>query len=424
MTVTNSGSTTGAAAAADSQTDGLTPGQRKQKAAAEVRKAVADADKAEVDARTAAVPASDVEPIEGKVDVGENAGLVGQVVAYRMLNLGAEEIAKVVSGHLGENGRLLIVEDRDLAAGNWAYRMIRAQLDKETEALDKVLAAFQASAAGERGRREFVIEAAAALGAVSSLIGGAAGIAGMFKSNYSLSSRAVTIGPTPLVAALVSHFPEGRATIHGFTLRGSTIVDDFWVARDKRLSVAEKATDLRAQTLDPADQQIEDHRAALKNVRAELDKAIATDTANDALKQRVHDAEVAVEAAVSAVADERALLELADAAVQRFDGFATVATTGKRPPLLAASMHERLNTGDAKYTHVLFAAAEGASAETITRQRRFGNPDAGFLGGVALSYLLLKVEDDSIVAAGTKPLLGHVKYHLKDARLESLKQLQ
>lgn len=427
---TNSGAETASPAAAPtpSQDDGLAPEQRKEKAAADVRKAIADADKSEADAFKAALPASDVKPVEGKVDVGEGSGLVGQAVAYLLLDQGAAEIAAEVRDKLTDGDRVLIVDDRDLAGNDWAYQMVSRQLAKEDAALQAVSNAFEAltQADGEQGqgRRQLLTAAVAAVGAVSTILGAAAGIAGMFKSTYAISARAVTIGPTPLVAALASHFTDGKATVDGFSLRDSKIVEDFWAARDKRLEVAKKAVELRAKTLDPADQRIEGQRDALKNARAELDKAIAGGSANDALKQHVRDSERAVEESVNSVVDERALIELSAAAVDRFDAFATTVTTGERPPLLAASVRERLHEGDPKYTHVLFAAAEGAGAETITRQRSFGNGEAGFLGGVELSYLLLKVETDAIEAAGTKPLLGHVKYKLKDAELEHLKTLQ
>lgn len=423
---TNSGAATASQPTA-AQDDGLTPEQRKEKVAAEVRKAIADAEKAEADAVKAALPASEVKPVEGKVDVGEGAGLVGQTVAYRLLDQGAAEIATEVAEKLDKNDRVLIVDDRDLTGSDWAYQMVSTQLEKEEQALQAVLNAFggltQAEDEQGRGRRQFGT-AVAAVSAVSTVLGAAASVAGMFKSNYAISARAVTIGPTPLLAALASHFEGGRATVDGFSLRDSQILDDFWGVRDKRLEVAEKAVELRAKTLDPADQRIESQRDGLKSARAELDKAIAAGSPTDALKQHVRDGEGAVEESVNAVADERALIELAEAAVERFDAFVAAVTTGERPPLLAASVRERLHKGDAKYTHVLFAAAEGAGAETITRQRNFGNAEAGFLGGVELAYLLLKLETDAIEAAGTKPLLGHVKYKLKDAALENLKTLQ
>ena len=119
----------------------------------------------------------------------------------------------------------------------------------------------------------------------------------------------------------------------------------------------------------------------------------------------------------------------ADAAIVRFDQLATTLTTATPPapaPLLAAALREGVHADEAKaFTHVLFVGVESAGGETITKRSFWPwRNSARFVGGMQLSYLMLDVKEKKLVAGGTKPLLGHIKFTLGDMTGETIKTVK
>src|SRR4051794_12626415 len=96
---------------------------------AKSRQAIAEAQKATM---TAQFPASDLKPIEGKVDVGEKAGMIGELLALSLLKPAVEAIAK----GFGPGHRVLVVEGRDLLGSDWCYTLVDQQLKAQTDALN------------------------------------------------------------------------------------------------------------------------------------------------------------------------------------------------------------------------------------------------------------------------------------------------
>jgi hypothetical protein len=243
----------------------------------------------------------------------------------------------------------------------------------------------------------------------------------------SIKAREVTVGSTPLVAALARHLLAERLEVDldGFGVIGtSELLSDFASALEKRDLLKTLSARLKAEGVAQT-RLIDERRAALKEVTSALAKALQSapgagqqgelSERETALKAQIADVE-------AASAKASGVVDAADAIVTGFDAFVTdltsVPATGDGyPPLLAAAMRERLHVeGGTAYTHVLYAGVESAAGETITKRRLFQSPRIRYVGGLHLSYLLLNVADNSLAAAGALPLLGHVDYGLKDFR--------
>jgi hypothetical protein len=404
-----------------------------QQVKAEARKSIVEADKATV---AAMLPSSDVKPLEGQVDVGAGVGLVAQLIGYELLDEAAIRIAKAIARCGVKGADILVVEDRLLAANDWSYAGIQNALAALDSGLDQMLTELgrvQREATEPEGaqRPRQGAEAVAALPvvlAVPTLIGAAASLVGMFKTDYSITSREVKIGTTPLVAAVANRLLEQKqnVSVDQFALiAGSRIVAAFWKVQDKRNQVEQKSIMLKQQKVLPADRHIEDLRGQMKDVWTELDKALSGETTHKSqvaelgsrlasLKNDLRDEE---EGSASA----RANVAAAEALIARFDTFATAATTapsGGNPPLLSAALRERLHQKEerasASPTHVLYVGIEGSAGETITQKSLFGpSGQVGYMGGAQVSYLLLEVKTNRLQAAGTESLLGHLQYDLK-----------
>lgn len=255
----------------------------------------------------------------------------------------------------------------------------------------------------------------------------------MFQSDYAIKARDVSIGTTPLIAAVVRELQGTvKTAVSGFDIvRQSTVGTSFWEVWDKRGEL-ERLRFLLNGEVSPVDQQIEDLRGQLQQAGADYDKAVADGKDAQAiatLSKRVDDLNSGLTQAEIDVAPRRALVALADAVIARFDAFTTAVTTVKEgaayPPLVAAGIHERLHDGATNpITYVLYVGVEAARGETITRRSLFKpSGTVSFLGGANVSYLLLKTNDGTTVAAGSEPLLAHLKYDLWNGEVKSVKEV-
>jgi hypothetical protein len=391
-----------------------------EKTKAEARKAIAEAQKATLAAQ---LPTSETKPLEGKVDVGAGVGLIAELLAYKLLGPAAATIAAAVKNQLGKDATasILVVEDRGLVASDWPYGAIREQLKSHDETLDVATAALMKELGEKAPPTDLVI--APALGAATAFVGAAAALVGMFRTDYSIASKEVTIGTTPLVAAVAQHLltPKIQVSVDQFALVDeSAIIKEFWATRMKRVKLERLSLKLKTKTVQPAERRIEDLRAEWKDAWTAYSKALGEATSPpklEELERRMSTLEGDVKQAESDAAPARGLVAQADAVIAQFDGFATTATTatkeGSYPPLVAAALREALHGDTPKQTHVLYVAVEGSGGETVTRRSLFRRSgQVGFMGGTQVSYLLLHSKENKVVLAGTETLLGHLQYDL------------
>jgi hypothetical protein len=424
-----------------------------QQAIAEAQKSTAQAHK---DTLLAQLPSSDTKPIEGKVEVGEKVGLVAELVAHSLLG----DAAATIAGHVPEGARVLLVEDRMLAASDWRYALVDQAINVHKNAFRSALEAVE-QAGGEPVAEEVTppldgvqaeaIPVAAALITANTLVGSAASLAGMFRTDYSITHRDVTFGATPLIAAVAAAIlasdGDASAIVDGFQeVAGSGLVTRFGELSDQRARL-ERAKLALNQGQVASEQRSDALRDEAKALTEAYDNALggSTDGAQtQALKQRLDEIQGSAQTARAALATPHAAIALADAVLARFDAFATAVLTpvegAAYPPLVAAALREQLHGpitapeadgGDSessaparRITHVLYVAAESAGAETIARQRLFGRSGRmGYLGGVQVSFLLLDVATDTTISAGTQPFLGHMHYDLGEGRSDGVKSV-
>ena len=424
----------------DSQTVALDNDARQLKleqVKAEARQAIAEAQKA---ALVAQLPPSDVKPLEGKVDVGAGVGLVGQLVAYQLLGDAAATIVGVFRKGGVKQANVLVVEDRLLVGTDWAYVTVRRQLGFQKKAIDDMLTELTPPQPGQPsgGFTATLLPAAVAAPAV---IGAAATLLGMFRTDYSITSRDVKIGTTPLIAAVANKLldDDHQVSVDYFSLvADAAIARDFFGVQAKRNELAQKNLSLKISNVLPADRRIEDLRAEMKDVWSALDKALTGEAKGTAqteeLRKRLETLKSTLAETEIESAPDRAKNSRAEAVIAQFDAFATAVTTATgtgNPPLLMAALREGLHVPEdqsstqARYSHVLFVGVEGGAAETITRRSLFrSSGQVGYMGGLQVSYLLHDVVQNRTVAGGTESLLAHLKYDLNHQKADHIVRVQ
>lgn len=438
-----------------------------------LRKQIADDQKAVSDAQAPATPTTDFNPLEGTVDVGAKVGLMADLLAHSVLRTGASKLVAALQHELPAGARVLVVEERGLLAADWPYRIVAEPLTHHLHALCSIVHRIHHAVAGPAGtgteapqpaphpspressenlhvyymqtwgmRALTDVAGVAGLGAAglglaglgpaalgvagaSALVGNLATLVGMFKTDYSVANRDVTIGGTPLVAAVVqalrSQAPATPVSVENFrTLQDSALLRRFYGAWSLRSSLKS----LQEQLSDHFDLAYEDELqearwAERKATASAYTQALAQVTEPAVLagleaRREALDAEI--RASMGQMRPVRALVATASDVGANFDVFATTVTTppkeGAYSPLVAAVLRERLHT-EPGLTHVLFVAAEAAGGEVITKHSAFGGSgDMGFLGGCQVSWLLYDIKQDTTTAGGTEPLLARLDYRL------------
>jgi hypothetical protein len=415
-------------------------------ARAEVRKAIAEANKATVAAQ---LPSVDAKPPDGKVEVGDNAGMVADAVARALLEDAARRIATESS--LGKGDKVLVVEDRLLIATDWQYRAVEGRLRQQIEALDTAkrmvieaggreteaqsVQAEDEPAAAESSRRSLLAAAAVPglVAAAPGVLGAVAQVAGLFRSDYALSSREVTIGATPLVAAVTGELlREGKAVIlDGFSLlKDSSLLADFAAAQQARVEL-ERLTLEAAQGADVQRRAVDDARSEREQAATAHAKAAGEGKGDDilaALRAQIQGADSRIADLEQQLAGPEPAIAFAKMVAEAFDGLAAALVTASDgavyPPLIAAATREALHGDQPKATHVLFLSADGASGETITKRGWFGGTrKIRFVGGLQTSFLLLDAANNTTKAAGAHSFLGDVDYKLGDGDMDPMRKI-
>jgi hypothetical protein len=413
------------------------------------RKAIAEADKSTVEAQKATLaaqlPTNETKPLEGKIELGEKTGLIADLLAHSLVADGSKAIVSDVADELDPGvSVVLVVEDRNLTKLDWPYQAIKRQVDQQRASLRAALDLFADIDAPPFVEdvpppppppSEFLLvaglvgvlpAASALLTAAPAAVGAVAAVAGMFRSDYSITNRDVAIGTTPLVAAVTGELLKGdfKVVNRDFELvAGSRLASRFWDAWRTRAELERRKTLVSARTLTPADLRIESLRAQWTAAQATLDKLLAEEdgASPGPLREEVDRLRTEVIDEQRAVAEIRGRVSAAESAITRFDAFATsvTATTADAayPPLVAAAIQERLRRGDARVTHVLYVGLEGAGGETVTSRNLFRGSRLAYVGGVQISHLLLDVDARVTTAGGTESLLARVRHELSDGSL-------
>jgi hypothetical protein len=429
---------------------------------AESRKKIAEAEKASAKAHKgavqAALPSVDTEPLKGDIEVGTGVGLISDRVAYSLIEDAAARAAAVVMKKLeGQDPRVLVVEDRDLVSSDWAYELVRAQLEASATALEEAKTALgggRQTIVIEEEERESRVEPSAELArdaevmtfdidrtalaaavvspvmaAGKALVGASADIAAFFRSDYALSTKAVDIKTTPLTAAICEHV-SGAFPIEVdrfLRLNDTGILETFRSAVTCRMEVNQLSASLKAQVVNPGKRRVKTLREELaetsKSFNAEKD-----DAQRKVLEAKVSKLKKDIRRKENENGPAAGAASTADSLVTGFDQLIEKLTKapegGGLPPLASAAIRERLHTGEHPYTHVLYASVESPGGEAIKRKSVWPWWNVmTFMGGAQVSYLLVKLGDNAVKAAGTESVLGTVKLKLSSARARPIRHV-
>jgi hypothetical protein len=371
------------------------------------------------------LPAPESKPITGATTVKDGAGYPGELVALSLLDDAVSSASTAVRRAGAE--RVLIVEDRALLDSDGAYLVFEAGLTAVTQRLELAKTALDSGPTSDqtmgqdRSSREMLL--GAALGAVSAapqIIGLAADLVGMFRTNYTMSSRTMTPDGTSLVtqvAKTLAALPGVTVMIDGLMttdLESSALLKRLGDARDLRWQLAEESSDLRqrvAAAKAAIDTMVEDRTAT----RTTLLSVMGDGKDGAALDGRLKSIDEQISTMRAGSLRDTTLLDSVDAAIAAYGEFQTAALSapeGGRPPLLAAMARECLHD-ETRPTHVLFVSVDSIGADVATPESQLARTGyVRYFGGLQVSYMLYDVAEGRVTAAEVERRLGSMRLAL------------
>jgi hypothetical protein len=132
--------------------------------------------------------------------VGANAGYYAEILAYEAMEDGAKEIAEKLKKNLS-TGPLIILGNVDLAEELMLWNLLDIKLTAVNTALQTTLGKYSVS-------REMpdikLVESRAFLAAAPTILGAAADIAAFFRTDRTITAKAITINEQALIFAVAN----------------------------------------------------------------------------------------------------------------------------------------------------------------------------------------------------------------------------
>lgn len=362
--------------------------------------------------------ASTSKPLEGKVDVDEKSGFLGDLLAYAAMERAVDSLINAVP----ETAKsVLLVEDRNLVGSEWVKVLMEGQIAQHTSAIDSALSAVaDPGESGDESKKRMLF-GSALLTAAPLIVGAVADLVGMFKTDYSMHGRDVAISATAVLAETAGKLAGRGIDVKVDTfafIAESGIVTSFAGLREKLTSLRNAVARLNEGEVLPAQLVIDDLTKAIDGAEKAWAKAVEDGKADGAALAETRLEKLRQERAekVAALAPRKAAHAQASAVVTAADEFVKAAVTPPAagpPPILAAAVRERLEG----VTHVLFVGVAAAGDDAVTRHGLFAKSGiVGYIGGCAVSYLILDVAAGKLTG-GSGSWVGHTRYDLKDGDL-------
>lgn len=347
---------------------------------AELNKQIAEAEKqaaqAHLDKLKAELPAGTTKPLEGKITADAKFGYVAELATYNALSQAATEIAASIAGKVESGSKVLLVDSLDIVRTGVEVDRVKTQLDQleqklneQHEANEKLLEPPKTEKfASSFGFAELAI-------AASSLVSTAADLVGYFRSNYDIKGRDVKVEDDTIrlqVAGLLSNPPgEGNDTPEGIEVH---LMDFRWAISAPVVENLSKCAGIRTELLADV--------AALKSLSSP-----------------------GVEV-TNAIARSEALVKAFDTF---YDALINLPQGADRSLLSIVAAHQQIDAIDP--TYLLYVTVSSSGGEAITKQSIWSSGSTAFLGGGAVSFVLVH-KDGKVVDAGMVQKLSYLKFRL------------
>lgn len=368
-----------------------------------------------VSSSASAQPASSSTPSSatatGQTTLDDKSGSLVGIVALKGLGAVAGKIGAAVGAVLGADGSILIVEDRAFALSDAPHAEITARFEVFGQRLDDAqeILAPPPPSEGQETITPLVAGVLTAIPAVTtaatSIVGLATNVIGMFKSDYSVQNRDVSLDYAALAAAVAQILKHDGITIvvDGFLgLQGSPTFVRLNELLETRAQLEAVVQRRQATELDARSAEIDALNTRIMAATGAHDKARQAGKDDDAGHAQALINELRAELAIKESADFlglKAQVAAANALIAAFDHYVTamsIVPSGQQySPIVAAALRDVVHAGvggdGQPLGHVLYLEVTGADGDMIVRSGLFtSNRKVGLVGAVQATYLLVE----------------------------------
>lgn len=402
---------------------------------------------------TRILPRPAAKPSEGRTESDTDAGYVSELVSYHALKRISADIPRglgMVVG-LGNDVRIMIVDRQDYATGDIPFIEVTSQLSvfevrcRKQIATNKELADL-AMQKEERGEDEktpaiktgatrlaslaaapfflpAITTAAAALPAVTGIVGTAADIAGYFRSGFSFKGQDVSLKTEGLIAAVAGSLRSEKRYVYVYNFYSMDTTGPQSKLMNMYAGVLDCSSRL-AQSQSRLQFFIGKKTGVLAGLKISL-KKLEDGTPAAEGEQEIAKLKEEIERETAWL--DRANMEIlaSDAIHTELGTFVKNITTAdaKQPASKLAQAVFREKVHELGITHLLYLGVLSSGGESVTRKWLFGTGTTSFLGGAVVGYVLSRVEGE-VLASDILPVLYSFGFDPAGQRHSPLRQVR
>lgn len=369
----------------------------KAKDDAEARKSIDQANQASAEAQqkewSALVP--DLSTVKEKPLKSEGDTPFGPSLAQSAATAAAKEVATRVAKAVPDSGRVLVTDDTELATSDARYIEVTnalAAVTKAAEDLIKDIDPKQGEAAEVpsptphfRGLGLLTDPVGAGVGVAKALAAALPGALSLLTPQRTVSTKATTTDDFMAAAVVAGELREKKTQTH-------FVHDDFRLLPTTGTVQSEVS-------------KLGDERAKLVELKLDLEKTKASETANAAQLKAGEEKEKAA-AAEAVVADCVARITVIDSSLTVIDTFTSslrsIPEGQKYSPLVAAILRQQMHDDPDRFTHVLVVKTGPGSTQQLLDDRPLWSKDKfSVIATAVVTYMLIETGDSRVCAGGS-----------------------
>lgn len=370
--------------------------QQKQQLA-EAKKAEAEALRAVAEAK---LPVTETKGLEGTVTVSEGAGYYAEILAYEAVEDAADEIAKRINENFS-TGPLIILGQVDLAEEAALWNLLKIKIKNVIEALDISIDMFPKGGEGY-GLKEYespyLISAAA-----PAILGAAADIVSFFKTDRTITAKAITINEQALISAAANSIkvvnPDLKIILPELDLTGEgelySGIKELMAKRSQLIKIKEVLNRRFGEEIAKHSERLTRLEARKIILNKKIDKAIENSQDTTKLLKELEQIEVDI-GNISAYDRHRTkVITRLDKEITAADEVITALTekpADKLSPLERVAAIEKIKKEPEAKLLYLLTVSQGGEIETS--KTIFTQGRVSYLGGAVICYILTSTEGE------------------------------
>jgi hypothetical protein len=420
---------------------------QKQKEIAQAQKDIAVAQKESAEAQKAAIeatfPKGETKPLAGEITTDANKfGYIAELVAYRAMKESAECVGREIdkSPLSPDPAKILIVGERGFAKGDLPllqldkqFKLFRAMLGEQLRKNDALLeqsevalpeapSIIELEGLPPEGPSVSELEAfpaaaiTPALMLIPAVASSVADIVGYFPVNYDIKGQDFELGSDAIIAIVAGEIRKHHVYILNFNMiDDSDIVDRFINLITEKQKLAETKERLESQVVGPTASEIDTTTGEIAKLEAEL-KELKEDEGEEKRKHL----ENQIKESKDLLESKKELLDGANAAVAESESLgkalgdfltSVTSTPDDKTPSLLAQAALRNHIRKQGITHILHLKILSSGGEAITKKRLWSSGETAYIGGSAISYILVTSEG-RVVSSDTEVALAQLGHKL------------